>query len=154
MKNFNNLIFLFIGRSAMAQNTTTLDWYDLSKVPLDGRTKTQTINPFQRFPDFMKTKLKKELWDLSLNPAGVIFRFATKAKNVFVWYEIQGKQDYPHMPATGVSGVDLYKKNQTGEWEWVKGNFHFADTIDYKFEISNKEENLNVYMFYLPLYVT
>jgi hypothetical protein len=62
----------------------------------------------------------------------------------------------PHMPATGVSGVDMYAKNSVGDWLWLRGRYSFGDTIQYNFfEINPKDtyhENGREYHLYLPLY--
>ncbi len=61
-----------------------------------------------------------------------------------------------HMPATGVSGVDLYAKNSDGKWLWCKGNYSFADTINYNFRNITPNDNYHKmgreYHLYLPLY--
>lgn len=103
----------------------------------------------------MQAKTRKVLWDLSENPAGVILRFTSTATKFTVRYEIEGKQEFPHMPATGVSGLDLYIKENKKNWQWVKGNYHFSDTISYTFQLSkNKEKLVREFMLYLPLYAT
>jgi lysophospholipase L1-like esterase len=61
----------------------------------------------------------------------------------------------PHMPATGVSGLDLYSKNIDGKWQWAAGIFSFGDTITYKFSnlVTNDRHVKNRdYTLYLPLY--
>jgi hypothetical protein len=59
------------------------------------------------------------------------------------------------MPATGVSGVDLYAKNNDGSRIWFKGSYSFGDTIRYHYkniypEKGNKKDL--EYQLYLPLY--
>ena len=62
----------------------------------------------------------------------------------------------PHMPSTGVSGVDLYSKSIDGKWLWNRGRFKFSDTIIFSFYgLPNKELHHNKgrqYKLYLPLY--
>jgi hypothetical protein len=62
----------------------------------------------------------------------------------------------PHMPATGVSGVDLYAKNNDGSWVWFKANYSFGDTIKYHFKNINPKKRSILkkfeYQLYLPLY--
>jgi lysophospholipase L1-like esterase len=149
------LLCLSLGTIGFAQEVRELKWYDLSQEKLEGRTSEVTTNPFQRFPDSMKVKTRDAVWNLSRNPAGVNFRFYSSAKNISIKYEVEGEQEFPHMPATGVSGIDLYKKNKNGNWQWVKGNFHFSDTISYTFKVSGLKGNgLNEYMLYFPLYAS
>ncbi len=60
------------------------------------------------------------------------------------------------MPATGVSGVDLYAISSDGDWRWCAGKYAFGDTIEYHFR--NLEPNDayhkmgREYRLYLPLY--
>ena len=60
------------------------------------------------------------------------------------------------MPATGVSGVDLYAGNSDGDWLWCAGKYTFGDTIQYRF--ANLEPNDTYhqkgreYRLFLPLY--
>lgn len=150
--SFTLLCFATFG---FAQNEQEITWYDLAEQQLEGRTIEATTNPFQRFPDAMQAKTREKVWNLSRNPAGVKFRFSSNAKNIRVEYEVEGEQEFPHMPATGVSGIDLYQKNEDGNWQWVKGTFRFADTINYSFQISAKKEvKTKEYMLYLPLYAS
>lgn len=57
----------------------------------------------------------------------------------------------PHMPSTGVSGVDLYRYEDQG---FCFGSYTFEDTITYDYridqEIKGKKEV--EYILYLPLY--
>jgi lysophospholipase L1-like esterase len=57
----------------------------------------------------------------------------------------------PHMPATGVSGVDLYAVDKNGGWQWCGGRYSFGDTITYRFN-SLKHDYVREYHLYLPLY--
>ena len=60
------------------------------------------------------------------------------------------------MPATGVSGVDLYGIDSDGNALWCSGKYTFGDTIQYRF--ANLEPNDTYhkkgreYRLYLPLY--
>lgn len=53
-------------------------------------------------------KLKSEkVWSLAGESAGLAIRFKTDAKEIKVKYKTTGNYSMPHMPATGVSGVDF-----------------------------------------------
>lgn len=136
-----------------AQEQSEIKWYHLSELRLRGRAPGMTENPFQRFPDSMQANTREPVWKLSRNPAGVNLQFTSTASQFTVRYAVEGELQFPHMPATGVSGVDLYVKGKTADWQWVKGNYHFADTISYTFQISKTEGNAErKFMLYLPLY--
>ena len=61
----------------------------------------------------------------------------------------------PHMPATGVSGVDLYTTDKDGKELWLAPKYSFKDTVKFTY---SKIEPFNVtgeslkYTLFLPLY--
>ena len=57
----------------------------------------------------------------------------------------------PHMPATGVSGVDLYQ-TEGKAWNICYGNYQFGDTIQYTYLIKEASARTHSYCLYLPLY--
>jgi len=113
----------------------------------------ETKNPYDRFPARAEKMVRKVVWNLSTQTAGEQFRFRTDAKQIIVKYQVKGNLQMPHMPATGVSGVDLYAKDRDGNWLWCRGLYSFKDTIQYVFHIQpeNKQKTME-YTLYLPLY--
>lgn len=107
---------------------------------------------FVRLPESLKDQVREPVWKLSRHSAGVKLRFRTDAKNIQVRYTVSGNIDMPHMPATGVSGLDLYTKNETNDWIWVKGDYSFADTISYGFKLIEEGSRNREFDLYLPLY--
>lgn len=111
---------------------------------------------FDRLPHSAKEKVSRPLWNLSKNSAGLSLRFRTNASNIFVKYKLLGELSMPHMPATGVSGLDLYAKDSDGKWLWISGNYSFGENASYNF--SNLKPNDNYhdqgreYKLLLPLY--
>src|SRR5690606_35670195 len=65
-------------------------------------------SPYDRFPARAEKQVRKAVWDLSKNSAGLVINFRTDAPEIIVKYAVSGGVAMPHMPATGVSGVDLY----------------------------------------------
>lgn len=151
MKTFFPYIFFLISVVANAQE---LKWYDVTGMKLEGQPMGPATNSFQRFPDSMKDSVRDWVWELSENPAGINLNFITNASEIKVSYVIEGEMEFSHMPATGVSGIDLYLKNKDQNWLWAKGNYNFADTITYNFKISPvfDPDESNNYKLYLPLY--
>lgn len=110
--------------------------------------------PYDRLPARAQSLVRAPLWNLSKNAAGLSIRFKTGANSITVRYKVSGSQAMPHMPATGVSGVDLYARDVHGNWRWARGSFSFGDTIVYRFNnlsLSAREEEFTLY---LPLYNT
>ena len=59
----------------------------------------------------------------------------------------------PHMPSTGVSGVDLYRIDEKNCWTNCFTNYSFGDTIVYTYQLKHEDSGkLCRYCLYLPLY--
>lgn len=108
---------------------------------------------YNRLPDRIREKIRPSLWNLSTHSAGLSLVFRTNAPELTVRYGISGAEDMSHMPATGVSGVDLYVKNEDdGQWHYIAKNINwsFGDTVRYTFHMTGGENR--EYRLYLPLY--
>lgn len=112
--------------------------------------------PYDRLPARAEANVREAVWNLSRHSAGQMIRFRSNAERITVRYGVRGNHAMNHMPATGVSGVDLYAVTSDGKWLWAKGNRSFGDTIIYQF--SNLKPNDTYHEFgreyrlYLPLY--
>lgn len=120
-------------------------------------TNNEAIGSYHRFPDRAKEMVRPEVWQLSKSSAGLSIHFYSNAPQIKVRYTVDGAVAMPHMPATGVSGVDLYSINSNGKWTYLKGGFSWAfkDTISYTFTpIGTEKNHRHGYEFrlYLPLY--
>ena len=150
---------LIIFQQAFSQNAITYQKWnpalDTLQV-LEGQAWPKEIkNFYDRLPAKAENAVRKEVWELSQNSAGLSLRFRTNANEIIVKYIVTGKLQFPHMPATGVSGVDLYAKNSDGKWLWCAGRFSFGDTIVYRFKgmlSADEYKNPFEYTLYLPLY--
>jgi hypothetical protein len=93
------------GGFAVGQN---IKWSDATSFEIEGKGWTKTAGPFDRLPDSAKDKVSPSVWGLGKNSAGIAVRFLTDATTVSVrWSLTSDSLAMPHMPATGVSGVDL-----------------------------------------------
>lgn len=112
---------------------------------------------FVRLPDRAKEKVRPEVWNLSRNSSGLSIHFYSNAPQITVRYGVTSRFAMNHMPATGVSGVDLYAINSEGEWLNLMGEYRFGDTITYKYDYIDKDAYHQAgyeYRLYLPLYNT
>lgn len=108
---------------------------------------------YDRLPVKVKDAVRKPVWNLSKNSAGLNLRFKSDAAEIIVKYAVSGSLQMPHMPATGVSGVDLYAQDAKGKWLWSGGKYAFGDTIVYHFKnIETAGSQTREYTLYLPLY--
>lgn len=107
---------------------------------------------YSRLPIAAEASVRKPVWGLSKHSAGLSIRFVTNAKSIKVSYEVDGNIAMNHMPATGVSGLDLYGKNTAGKWLWHRGLHTFKDTIQVSYKTDKSPESGREYQLYLPLY--
>lgn len=110
---------------------------------------------YARLPQQAKDEVRPPVWSLSRNSAGVSVCFYSNAPQIRVRYQVTGGRAMPHMPATGVSGVDLYARGENGEGMWCAGNYSFGDTIVYRYQNLTyrvRHGKGYEYCLYLPLY--
>lgn len=143
-----------------AQNSTDYVWWNPAQHEfpvIDGQAWPKDVkNPYDRLPAQVEKSVREPVWNLSHNAAGLLIRFKASTDQVVVRYTVTGRHALPHMPATGVSGVDLYALTSDGDWRWCTGKYAFNDTLEYRF--TNLEPNDQYhqkgreYRLYLPLY--
>ena len=110
---------------------------------------------YDRLPARAEKSVRDAVWNLSKNSADLQMRFQTNASEIIIKYQVTGSLQMPHMPATGVSGIDLYSKTIDGGWLWAAGRYSFGDTITYHFKNllpNDQHVNNREYTLYLPLY--
>lgn len=127
-------------------------WYDLRLLPLEGQAWKDVAAPYDRFPAKAQGKVRDAVWNLSRNSAGICARFVTDSTVIKAKWELTSANlDMPHMPATGVSGLDLYVRDDHGHWRWLANGRPAAQqnnaTLIEKLDPKPRE-----YLLYLPLY--
>lgn len=144
------MLLLLSGVSVKPQNE--LNWWNpVEHEAVEGLAWTdESEYPYHRLPGRAQNLVREPVWNLSKHTAGVLIRFQTNATDITVRYQVSGSLDMQHMPATGVSGVDLYLLDSDNNWRWCRGNRDFSDTISYEF--SGLSVIDGVYNLYLPLY--
>lgn len=123
---------------------------------MQGRSWNKEIGTsIQRMPQRAKDEVRKPVWELSQQTAGLYVQFFTNAPTIKIRYQVTGGLSMVHMPATGVSGLDLYARDCDGRQLWCKGNYSFADTISYTYSdltYRNTHRHGDEFTLYLPLY--
>lgn len=114
---------------------------------------------FVRLPERAKGVVRDALYQLSLNSAGLAIYFKTDSSDIWVDFSVSGDLSMPHMAETGVSGVDLLGKNETGQWSSLLSSFSFSaqnKKVSYAFNGIRKSSDKDgfEYRLYLPLYNT
>ena len=112
---------------------------------------------YHRLPDRAEASVRKAVWNLSRQSAGLSIKFHTNAPSIRVRYRVNGGLNMFHMPTTGVSGLDLYATDANNELRWCasKFNLSFKDTINYEFKdityFTGEDAGYDFELF-LPLY--
>ncbi|WP_295125194.1 SGNH/GDSL hydrolase family protein [uncultured Chitinophaga sp.] len=153
MQRFLTVVLLMIS-PVVLKAQQGLVWHTPKWV--NGVAKRDTAHMFYRLPAEMKSRVSKNVWDLSLFTTGEFLHFRTGARHFEVRYQLSGKhREMPHMPATGVSGVDLFAKDRLGRWNWASPYYSFGDTVVYSYKHLKIDAGAEVdYYLYLPLYNT
>ena len=73
---------------------------------------------FQRLPQRYQKSLRKDVWELSENSAGVSISFRTNSSELSVKWTIKSDFSMNHMTAVGIKGLDLYYK-ENGRWNYL-----------------------------------
>jgi len=157
---FFTTLLLITGSVAVAQSSQQTKWWNPanSKFPVvEGQAWPADVKSFyDRLPSKAEKSVRPEVWSLSKNSSGLVIRFRTNAGKISVRYTVDGKLSMPHMPSTGVSGLDLYAKSSDGQWLWSAGKYSFNDTIVYQFNNIDTTDPYHdrgrEYRLYLPLY--
>lgn len=152
-----SLVFLFSGLTASAQ---TFSWWNPARSlvnVIEGKGwPEESAALYDRFPARAEKTVPSPVWNLSHHAAGLMIRFRSNADQIVVRYGVGGSHAMPHMPATGVSGVDLYAVDADGALLWSAGKYAFKDTVTYRFEGLRPNDSYHPkgreYRLYLPLY--
>lgn len=145
------LVFALLPGHASAEES---HWRDAASFEIEGRGWAKTAGPFDRLPDSAQSQVSKTAWDLSKSTSGVCIRFLTDAPVVSVrWSLTSGSLAMPHMAATGVSGVDLYARSESGSWRFIgNGRPHKQDGNLAKIEFPDGGKAGRECLLYLPAY--
>jgi lysophospholipase L1-like esterase len=136
-------------QKATASDDGKIFWYDCKDIGVEGKGWTDTESFYDRLPAKAEGTVSKKDWGLSHDSTGMCVRFTTDASSFQVRWALRNKDlAMPHMPATGVSGVDLYAKDKAGKWRFVANGRPTAVTNTATFKPPASEE----FLLYLPLY--
>ena len=140
---------------ACSRVNAQMKWYD----PLEGdrpmvwnQAFTDEIShTYHRLPQRAKQEVRGVVWRLSQNSSGLALKFTTSSSKIWVRYTVGEPLAKPHMPATGVSGVDLYVRRGS-QTDYCYGSYSFGDTIAYHYTIDRNRSQESEYELFLPLY--
>ena len=131
-----------------------LDWHNVTEWGVEGRIlpNQERQRWFDRLPSSAESSVTPSVWSLSRDSAGMMVRFKTDAAAISVHYKVtKSNLGMPHMPATGVSGVDLYARDENGKWKWVQVTKPATQEVMAEI-IKGLAPGYREYAAYLPLY--
>jgi lysophospholipase L1-like esterase len=127
----------------------TRQWVDAHALTLEGKGWQETSTAYARLPAKAEALVTPLVWTLSHNTAGLAVRFVTDSPAIHANWSGGGAM--VHMAATGVSGLDLYRRGEDGKWEYLAtARPELAETT--RTMIENRPTQMTEYCLYLPLY--
>ena len=143
------------GRAQQLSATQIADgtsWYDIRALGLEGKGWNETKDPYDRLPRQAEGKVSDAVWKLGQHSAGLSVRFITDSPRMSARWTLRNPGlALPHMPASGVSGLDLYAKIN-GRWRWLGLGRPDKSPTNTQVLTSNLPPGEREYMLYLPLY--
>jgi hypothetical protein len=139
--------------TAKADPDGKLLWYDLSALPIQGKgwSAADTKAFYDRLPAKAEKLVRKPVWDLSRNSAGMCADFVTNASELHArWTLTSGNLAMPHITATGQSGLDLYVRFD-GKWRFLVSGKPTKQTNQVRL-VTGLPAGQHEYRLYLPLY--
>ena len=131
-----------------------LQWHDVSQWGVEGRAwpDLERKRWYDRFPSQAEATVTPAVWGLSRHSAGMLVRFKTNADAIWANYTLfSDRISQPNMTAIGVSGLDLYARDDAGKWRWV-GVTRPAAKVVRQSIIARLAPGTREYAVYLPLY--
>lgn len=137
--------------TAKVDPASGIHWYDVRVLGIEGQGWSDTKAPFDRLPAKAEKTARPPVWGLSRHSTGLCVRFVTDARTIHARWTVTSKNlAMPHMPATGVSGLDLYIKTE-GKWRWAANGRPTAESTTAQLA-SGLPAGEKECLLYLPLY--
>ncbi len=116
--------------------TNGVMWIDGEKLPLEGKAFADTTRYYDRLTEKVTTNVNAGVRGMRSHSAGLQFRFKTSSKKlIFKWLPLNSGLAMHHMPATGMSGIDVYAQGADGVWRYVKTGLIYDAVKGGKLEI-------------------
>jgi hypothetical protein len=139
--------------TAVIDAVAKIAWYDATKIGVEGKAWTDTASFYDRLPARAEGRATPSVWGLSKHSAGMAVRFRTDSRAIHARWKLRSQSlAMPHMPATGVSGVDLYGKGDDGRWSWIGAGRPTEFPSNTAALAGGLPAGEREYLVYLPLY--
>lgn len=101
------------------QDGAAWHWHDIAALGVQGRAWPDTATSFERLPARARAVLSPQMWLHGQHTAGLYVGFSSNSTALRARWSLRGGAlAMHHMPASGVSGLDLYVKSE-GAWRWL-----------------------------------
>lgn len=102
--------------------TNGVKWIDGRYLPIEGRAFSDVEHYYDRLPAGVTTNVNGGVRGMKHHTSGMLFRFVTDSKRLHIkWTPYARGLSMDHMPATGVSGLDIYRWDAArARWLYVK----------------------------------
>jgi hypothetical protein len=129
-------------------------WYNIRHLDVEGKGWQDTKAPYDRLPARAEGVVRSAVWNLSRHSAGLCVRFVTDAPALRArWTLTSARLAMPHMPATGVSGLDLYVRSlKEGRWHWLAVGQPTQSPTNTVQLVQGLADGRREFLLYLPLY--
>lgn len=95
--------------------TNGVKWIDGKDLPIEGRAFEDVEHYYDRLPSNVTVNVNAGVRNMKHHTTGLQARFATDSKKIHIeWVPYNAMLSMDHMPATGVSGVDIYVRQPGG----------------------------------------
>lgn len=128
-------------------------WFNALDLGLEGQGWSQLEHPYDRLPREAHGAVPDSVWSLSHDSAGLCVRFVTDSPSVWARWSLRSQDlAMPHMPATGVSGLDLYVRRPAGSWGWIGQGRPEKALGNEQALVTGAPAGTHEFLLYLPLY--
>jgi hypothetical protein len=129
----------------------SIQWSDVATLTIEGKGFDDVEAFYDRLPARAQGSVPDPVWNLSRDSAGICARFTSDATALHArWTLRKERLAMEHMPATGVSGLDLYVRVD-GAWRWLAVGQPTGPTNSVQL-CADMPPGTREYLLYLPLY--
>ena len=150
------LLVICLNSNIFAQNLSLkqdkIIYYGKERFIIEGSgiPEQEKESPYDRLPLASKDKVRKAVWDLSKNSAGITIRFFSNSSQIKIKWDLLNDTRMNHMAETGIKGVDLYTR-VNGEWKYVNTGKPTGKNNEASLVSTLSKENRE-FKVWLPLY--
>lgn len=128
-------------------------WRDIRDLTCEGKGWDDTETFYDRLPARARGVVRDPVWNLSHHSAGLCCRFIADVTSLQARWTLRCESlAMTHMPATGVSGLDLYARDPGGSWRWLGCGHPTQFPTNAVCLAAGLEPEPREFLLYLPLY--